>query len=135
MYARLIGRKLAGSALTLVFVVVFNFFRFRVINDDPVGSLFRGSRVPQARLDQLRAVDSRTPAVTMVDPRSGPMSTVWTKIRDLGKGGVADLLQDPDIIEMMGKTGPLQTIIAQTLLSMSREVTDKKRPVEITVGP
>lgn len=55
MYARLIGRKLAGSALTLVFVVVFNFFLFRVINDDPVGSLFRGSRVPQARLDQLRA--------------------------------------------------------------------------------
>ena len=55
MYARLIGKKLAGSALTLVFVVVFNFFLFRVINDDPVGSLFRGSRVPQARLDQLRA--------------------------------------------------------------------------------
>ena len=55
MYARLIGKKLAGSALTLVFVVVFNFFLFRVINDDPVGSLFRGSRVPQTRLDQLRA--------------------------------------------------------------------------------
>lgn len=55
MYARLIGKKLAGSALTLVFVVVFNFFLFRVINDDPVGSLFRGSRVPQERLDQLRA--------------------------------------------------------------------------------
>jgi peptide/nickel transport system permease protein len=55
MYARLIGKKLVGSASTLVFVVVFNFFLFRVINDDPVGSLFRGSRVPQARLDQLRA--------------------------------------------------------------------------------
>ena len=50
-----IGRKVGGSLLTLAFVVVFNFFLFRVINDDPVGSLFRGRRVPQAKVDELRA--------------------------------------------------------------------------------
>ena len=49
------GKKLAGSALTLVFVVVFNFFLFRVIESDPVGSLFRGRNVPQAKLDQMRS--------------------------------------------------------------------------------
>jgi peptide/nickel transport system permease protein len=51
---RYVGRKVGGSLATLVFVVVFNFFLFRVINDDPVGSMFRGRRVPQATLDELR---------------------------------------------------------------------------------
>lgn len=55
MYTRYVGKKLAGSAVTLVFVVVFNFFLFRVIKSDPVSSLFRGRNVPQDRLDQMRA--------------------------------------------------------------------------------
>lgn len=33
---------------------MFNFFLFRVVQTDPVGSLFRGRNVPEARLDQLR---------------------------------------------------------------------------------
>jgi len=40
--------------LTLVFVLVFNFFLFRVVQTDPVGSLFRGRNIPQERLDELR---------------------------------------------------------------------------------
>lgn len=40
--------------LTLVFVLVFNFFLFRVVQTDPIGSLFRGRNVPQATLDNLR---------------------------------------------------------------------------------
>ncbi len=54
MTARFVGKKLIGSFLTLGFVLVFNFFLFRVVQTDPVGSLFRGRNVPQDRLDQMR---------------------------------------------------------------------------------
>ncbi|MEX1133998.1 MAG: ABC transporter permease [Acidimicrobiia bacterium] len=47
-------RKVLGSLLTIVFVLVFNFFLFRVVQTDPVGSLFRGRNIPQERLDELR---------------------------------------------------------------------------------
>jgi peptide/nickel transport system permease protein len=43
-----------GSVLTLVFVLVFNFFLFRVVQTDPIGSLFRGRNVPQETLQNLR---------------------------------------------------------------------------------
>jgi len=43
-----------GSVLTLAFVLVFNFFLFRVVQTDPIGSLFRGRNVPQETLDNLR---------------------------------------------------------------------------------
>jgi peptide/nickel transport system permease protein len=52
--ARLVGRKVLGSVLTLAFVLVFNFFLFRVVETDPIASLFRGRDVPQAVLDDLR---------------------------------------------------------------------------------
>jgi peptide/nickel transport system permease protein len=43
-----------GSLITLAFVLVFNFFLFRVVQTDPIGSLFRGRNVPQSTLDNLR---------------------------------------------------------------------------------
>ncbi len=43
-----------GSLLTLVFVLVFNFFLFRVVQADPIASLFRGRNVPQQTIDDLR---------------------------------------------------------------------------------
>jgi peptide/nickel transport system permease protein len=52
--AGFVGRKILGSFTTFVFVLFINFFLFRVVQNDPVGSLFRGSRVPQEKLDQLR---------------------------------------------------------------------------------
>ena len=54
MNAAFVGRKVLGSISTLVFVLIVNFFLFRIVQKDPVGSLFRGSRVPQAKLDDLR---------------------------------------------------------------------------------
>ena len=45
---------MAGSILTLVFVLIFNFFLFRVVHHDPIGSLFRGRNVPQETIDNLR---------------------------------------------------------------------------------
>ena len=40
--------------LTLGFVLVFNFFLFRVVQADPIGSLFRGRNVPAETLENLR---------------------------------------------------------------------------------
>lgn len=46
--------KVLGSIGTLAFVIVFNFFLFRVVNDDPVESLFRGRNLSDAQKDRLR---------------------------------------------------------------------------------
>ncbi len=55
MNARFAIGKVAGALITLGFVLVFNFFLFRVVQTDPVATLFRGRNIPQERLDQLRA--------------------------------------------------------------------------------
>jgi peptide/nickel transport system permease protein len=39
---KFVGSKVAGSAMTLAFITVVNFFLFRVINADPVRTLARG---------------------------------------------------------------------------------------------
>jgi len=48
-------RKLIGAVSTLAFVVAFNFFLFRIVNDDPVNTMFRGRNLSQAQLARLRA--------------------------------------------------------------------------------
>ncbi len=40
MRPKFVLAKLAGAAGTLAFVLVFNFFLFRVVNDDPMVKLF-----------------------------------------------------------------------------------------------
>jgi peptide/nickel transport system permease protein len=45
--------KLLGSFATLVFVVVFNFFLFRVVGTDPVANLFRGRNLTDAQREEL----------------------------------------------------------------------------------
>jgi len=51
--ARFISRKVLGSLATLAFVVVFNFFLFRVVETDPVASLFRGKELTQTQRAEL----------------------------------------------------------------------------------
>jgi len=55
MNAAYVTKKVIGAFSTLLFVLVINFFLFRVVADDPFGSLLRGSRVPADKVDQLRA--------------------------------------------------------------------------------
>jgi peptide/nickel transport system permease protein len=52
---RFIIRRGLGSLATLAFVVVFNFFLFRVISSDPVGTLFRGRNLSEEQRADLRA--------------------------------------------------------------------------------
>lgn len=55
MSARLVITKALGSLATLAFVVVFNFFLFRVVSNDPVATLFRGRNLTDAQRDELTA--------------------------------------------------------------------------------
>jgi peptide/nickel transport system permease protein len=52
--ARFVLKKGLGSLATLAFVVVFNFFLFRVLSNDPVGTLFRGRNLNDAQKAELR---------------------------------------------------------------------------------
>ncbi len=54
MRARFVVGKCLGALATLGFVLVFNFFLFRVVNDDPVGKMFRGRNLTPEQLDRLR---------------------------------------------------------------------------------
>ena len=53
MSARLVTAKLLGSLATLVFVIVFNFFLFRMVETDPVANLFRGRNLSQEQRKEL----------------------------------------------------------------------------------
>ena len=54
MRTRFVAGKVIGAFGTFVFVLVFNFFLFRVVNDDPTGKLFRGRNLSQDQLDRRR---------------------------------------------------------------------------------
>jgi peptide/nickel transport system permease protein len=52
--ARFVAVKVLGSLATLAFVVVFNFFLFRVVEPDPVANLFRGRNLTQEQRAELQ---------------------------------------------------------------------------------
>ena len=54
MTPRFVAGKLLGSLATLAFVLVVNFFLFRVVTDDPVGKMFRGRNLTPDQLDRRR---------------------------------------------------------------------------------
>jgi len=47
MSFRFVSRRVLGSLATLAFVIAFNFFLFRVVEGDPVATLFRGRNLTQ----------------------------------------------------------------------------------------
>src|ERR687898_716686 len=51
---RRLGAKLIGAALSLAFVLVFNFFLFRVLPGDPAKNLTRNRLVPAEQVEVLR---------------------------------------------------------------------------------
>lgn len=54
MNARFVVGKVLGALATLAFVVVFNFFLFRVVEGDPVANLFRGKNLTLEQREKLR---------------------------------------------------------------------------------
>ena len=53
MRARFILTKLVGALSTLAFVVAFNFFLFRVVNENTVESMFRGRNLSDSQIARL----------------------------------------------------------------------------------
>ena len=53
MTARFVAGKLLGALGTLAFVVVFNFFLFRVVESNPVATLYRGRNLTDAQREEL----------------------------------------------------------------------------------
>jgi peptide/nickel transport system permease protein len=51
---RYVVGKVGGAIGTLAFVLVFNFFLFRVVNDDPTASMFRGRNLSPSQIQRLR---------------------------------------------------------------------------------
>jgi peptide/nickel transport system permease protein len=51
--ARFVTGKVIGSLVTLLFVICFNFFLFRVVEGDPVATLFRGRDLTQSQRAEL----------------------------------------------------------------------------------
>jgi peptide/nickel transport system permease protein len=52
--ARFVTGKVLGSLATLLFVLCFNFFLFRVVESDPVATLFRGRNLTQQQRAELQ---------------------------------------------------------------------------------
>ncbi|HUG65469.1 MAG TPA: ABC transporter permease [Gaiellaceae bacterium] len=53
MNARFVAGKVLGALGTLVFVLVFNFFLFRVVESNPVATLYRGRNLTDRQRDEL----------------------------------------------------------------------------------
>ena len=53
MSARFVVGKVLGAFASLAFVVVFNFFLFRVVESNPVATLYRGRNLTDAQRDEL----------------------------------------------------------------------------------
>ena len=53
MTLRYAAGKILGALGTLAFVLVFNFFLFRVVESDPVATLYRGRNLTGAQRDEL----------------------------------------------------------------------------------
>ncbi len=54
MRIRFVAERLLASFATLLFVIIFNFFLFRVVAGDPVANLFRGRNLTASQRDELR---------------------------------------------------------------------------------
>lgn len=54
MSFRFVSLKVLGALATLAFVIVFNFFLFRVVEGDPVANLFRGRNLSLEQRQELR---------------------------------------------------------------------------------
>ena len=89
MSLRFVGRKIVGSILTLLVVLVFNFFLFRIVKSDPVGRLFRGRQRP------ARGEGAAAPPVRPRQVEVGPVLAVHAP----------DVARQPRLVVPVGPAG------------------------------
>lgn len=111
MSARFLGAKILGSLATLLFVVVFNFFLFRIVEGDPVANLFRGHNLTQKQRDTLSKQFG-------LDGSTGSQFVHYieqTAQLNLGRSYVSN---DPVASEIQRKAGPTIALVGiSTILS------------------
>jgi peptide/nickel transport system permease protein len=79
--ARYALRSIASGLGTLLFVVVFNFFLFRMLPGDPIGLYTRGRNVPPEQIEKLRAELDRPITEQFLTYVSNPFSTTINSAR------------------------------------------------------
>ncbi len=84
MRPRFVIGKVLGALSTLLFVVVVNFFLFRVVNDDPVESMFRGRNLSAEQKDRLRQ---------QFNLDGSKLQQFWAYLRELLQGNLGVSLQ------------------------------------------
>ena len=84
MRPRFVFGKVLGALSTLVFVVVVNFFLFRIVNDDPVESMFRGRNLSADQKDRLRQ---------QFNLDGSKLQQFWAYARELVSGNLGISLQ------------------------------------------
>ncbi|MEO3807677.1 ABC transporter permease [Sphaerisporangium sp. B11E5] len=67
-------RKVAWSAGTVLFVLVFNFFLFRMLPGDPVGLYNRGRNMPAGQMAKLRAELNQPIGAQFLDYLANPFA-------------------------------------------------------------
>lgn len=81
MNAKFVVGKLAGSLATLAFVLIVNFFLFRVVTDDPIGSMFRGRNMTPEQLDAKRR---------QFNLDGSRLEQFWAYLRETVRGNLGD---------------------------------------------
>ena len=79
--ARYAARRGVTALGTVLFVVVFNFFLFRLLPGDPIGLYTRGRNVPTAQLVALRAKLDRPIAEQFVSYLINPFSSTVNSVK------------------------------------------------------
>jgi peptide/nickel transport system permease protein len=74
-------RSIASGLGTLLFVVVFNFFLFRMLPGDPIGLYTRGRNVPPEQIEKLRAELDRPLAEQFLGYLANPFSSTINSAR------------------------------------------------------
>lgn len=111
MSARFVAGKVLASLATLAFVVVFNFFLFRVIEGDPVANLFRGRNLTDVQRQQL------TRQFGLDKPLGGQFVAYFEQTAQLNLGRTYTDNQ-PVMSEIASKAGPTIALVGvSTVLS------------------
>ncbi|MGB7982824.1 MAG: ABC transporter permease [Candidatus Nanopelagicales bacterium] len=79
--ARYVAKSVASGLGTLFFVVVFNFFLFRMLPGDPIGLYTRGRNVPPEQIAALRAELDKPIGEQFLTYLANPFSTTINSAR------------------------------------------------------
>lgn len=98
------------------------------VADAALSQAGRDSVIPTIKA--AKAVDYSSPD-PFAHESTGPTGTIWSTLRDVGKGSVAKKLTDPSNIQKLGKMGPVQAAVTSMtrggVLTTAQERKKKKK--------